>query len=471
MPQHSRKPSEKRRGRSSCPSQLTRRSFLGGVGASTLTGGMLGCGQHGGSAGPSSRQVFSNQGRVQSTVGPTKGKLALPGPFPGRVVEVGHEGSVRAGIRNAEAVQTMVSRGMQELVPGAETAVDAWRYFFQPGDRVGIKVVPVGMVLKPGYHHGSEGVIVDLERPGSISSYEVVDEVVKGLVSAGVRLSDIMMFERYRKQFIQAGYLARLPEGVHWECCSSQVDESQLEIDGQLRGQPRQKNIAGYDRDVFRELPFCQPTHIHDPMDGRRFRSHLTKIVTQKVDKIISIPVLKDHRSAGVTMALKNMSHGFVNNVARSHVSIPANGSRGNSMNHCQTFIPAAVSLPPMREKCVLQIMDGLVGTYEGGPGSWCGTFATWEYKSLFFATDPVALDHVGWEILDAKRSLIGWPLVSRMGLDSETGVMPHIVDGQGAPVGEAFHIRQPQHVPLAGLLGLGTFSKEAIDHTRLQIS
>ena len=31
------------------------------------------------------------------------------------------------------------------------------------------------------------------------------------------------------------------------------------------------------------------------------------------------LPVLKDHGSAGVTGALKNMSHGSVNNVARSH--------------------------------------------------------------------------------------------------------------------------------------------------------
>ena len=161
-------------------------------------------------------------------------------------------------------------------------------------------------------------------------------------------------------------------------------------------------------------------------------------------------------------MALKNMSHGLVNNVARSHVD--------GSMNHCQTFIPAAVSLPPTREKCVLQILDGLVGTYEGGPGSWNPTFATWEYKSLFFATDPVALDHIGWEIIDAKRAREGWPAVARMGLDAQTGIKAEIADENGQPHGEAFHIRQPQHVPLASLLGLGTFEKTAIDHQRFQL-
>src|SRR5919204_49015 len=50
--------------------------------------------------------------------------------------------------------------------------------------------------------------------------------------------------------------------------------------------------------------------------------------------------------SAGVTLALKNLSHGLVNNVARSH------GTR--SLNACNLFIPAAVQLPVIRNKTVL---------------------------------------------------------------------------------------------------------------------
>ena len=126
----------------------------------------------------------------------------------------------------------MIEHGMPQLVPEAESSVDAWRYFFQKGDRVGIKVVPVGKIDKPGVNRRYEGPIVDLRNPGSISSYEVVHEVVNGLTSAGVRRSDILVFERYRKEFIQTGYLAMLPDGVHWECCSAQFDGSQLEIDG-----------------------------------------------------------------------------------------------------------------------------------------------------------------------------------------------------------------------------------------------
>jgi len=105
--------------------------------------------------GDSGSSVFDKQGRVQAPIEPSVGSHAMPGPFPGRVVEVGHAGSVHDGRRDAKVVKSMVDHGMQQLVPDAESSVDAWRYFFQPGDRVGIKVVPVGMAVKPGRNSGS----------------------------------------------------------------------------------------------------------------------------------------------------------------------------------------------------------------------------------------------------------------------------------------------------------------------------
>jgi hypothetical protein len=271
---------------------------------------------------------------------------------------------------------------------------------------------------------------------------------------------------------MQCNYPRHLPDGVHWECSSAAYDDLQLEIDGQLPQKPRESRIAGYDRDIYRELAYCQPKA--DPQDDRRFRSHLSRIVTQKVDKFISIPVLKDHRSGGITLCLKNLSHGLANNVARSHITYGyppgERGPReGANLNQCGTFIPAVASLPPIRQKGVLQILDGLVGTYEGGPGNWNKTFATWPYRSLLFATDPVALDQVGWEIIDAKRAEMGLPRISAMGLDAQTGVIQ--VDGKPYP--EQFHHRQPQHVPLAATLGMGVFdpTHSRIDHRRVDLA
>jgi hypothetical protein len=346
----------------------------------------------------------------------------------------------------------MIARGMRELV-GSDDDTQAWRTLFSPGDRVGIKVVPVG-------------------KPDSISSFEVVLEIIDGLASAGVRHGDILLFERYRDEFVALGYHRILPDNVHWECSSSKYDAAQLAIDGFPDGK-RVDHVAGYDRDEYREVPYCCPPPEHDPSDDRRFRSHVSTIISRKVDKFVSIPVLKDHRSAGVTLALKNLSHGSVNNVARSHTSRWSATSgeayyHGSSFNQCGEFIPAAVSLPSIRQKAVLQILDGLIGTWEGGPGTWNQTFATWEYKSLFFATDPVALDHVGWRIIDAKRAAEGWPSVARMGLEGEYRYF-HTTEGVKYP-SEQFQMRQPEHVSIAATLGLGVFDWRKIAHKRIDL-
>ena len=118
--------------------------------------------------------------------------------------------------------------------------------------------------------------------------------------------------------------------------------------------------------------------------------------MTKVVNKIVGLPVLKDHGSAGVTGALKNMSHGSVNNVARSHSN--------TFTNVCNQFIPQVVSHPIIRQKFVLQIMDGIRGVYQGGPFSGTTGKWTWEYNATPLATDPVALDHVEWDIIDAQR-------------------------------------------------------------------
>ena len=136
------------------------------------------------------------------------------------------------------------------------------------------------------------------------------------------------------------------------------------------------------------------------------------------------------------------MSHGLVNNVARSHSSSDANA--------CNQFIPQVVSHPILRQKCLLQILDGIKGVFQQGPFGRNPEF-TWEYKALFFATDPVALDHVEWDLIDAKRKKENLPPVAATGKRAQD------------PLGtEGFDVRQPQHIVLAGNLGLGNFEYES---------
>src|SRR5262245_57752768 len=123
---------------------ITRRGFLLGAGAG-LAAGVAG--------GWSAARRFGNAdfssfaGRTREV---SKPEFGMPGPFPGRVIEVHHRGSVGPDDAvNRDAVRAMVDRGLSELT-GADHADEAWRRFFEKGDVVGIKVNPVGFRRRPG---------------------------------------------------------------------------------------------------------------------------------------------------------------------------------------------------------------------------------------------------------------------------------------------------------------------------------
>jgi uncharacterized protein (DUF362 family) len=453
---------------------ITRRGLLVGAGAGLAAGVPLGW------LGLKGFQALDHGGpAVASSTRPPE--YGMPGRYPGRVIEVRARDAVNPKNEiNGAAVHRLVGRGLCELT-GAGHPEDAWRSFFEPGDVVGIKVNPVGRKRTPretGSHR---------PETGSISSFEVVLEVVAGLKSAGVPAKNIIVFERYADEFRQTGYEAlmrtRPMDGVHWYAASSGYSDHQLSLDGDAGGD---RHVVGYDRDVFVSMGFAAPQH--SARDERRFRSHLSLVVSQMVNKFITIPCLKDHRSAGVTLALKNMSHGMNNNVARSHVgTLYRPGGLTSTPNQCGTFIPTAVAQEPIRKKATLHILDGLIGVYEGGPGSWNATWATWRRQSLLFATDPVAMDVVGWDIIDTKRAQEGWLPVSRMGnvqgvpavsLSPRLAAQAALGTPEAAALalarhqerlghlhGGEFDRRQPEHIFLAGLLGLGRWDAREIEH------
>ncbi len=339
-------------------------------------------------------------------------KLAAPGLYPGQVVEARHPLMCKTGTRDAAAIRSTLDKGMKELT-GSTDAVEAWKHFFEPGDVVGIKVVPNG-------------------QPEAHSSYEIVLEVIEKLRAVGIKTGDIFVYDRYRRELMEAGYQKILPDGIRWGGLDPVSDQFQMDFPD-FRTDP----IAGFDPDAFVWMDLVP--YGRDPADDRMCRSHLGKLVTKTVNKIVAIPVLKDHGSAGVTGALKNMSHGSVNNVARSH---------SNSFtNVCNQFIPQVITHPVIRQKFVLQIMDGIRGVYHGGPfsrehGKW-----TWENNAILFATDPVALDHVEWTLIDAQRAKMNLPPVAASG---NKAIDPLKMEG--------FDVRQPQHIALAGALGMGYF-------------
>jgi hypothetical protein len=74
-----------------------------------------------------------------------KGTHALPGPFPGKVVEVKDTRSFVDERFDAKVIDEMFERGIRTLT--GKDMKQSFALFFEPGDVVGIKVNPVGPPL------------------------------------------------------------------------------------------------------------------------------------------------------------------------------------------------------------------------------------------------------------------------------------------------------------------------------------
>lgn len=352
--------------------------------------------------------------RSSSTYGTCeKTKWSAPGLYPGRVVRVEHPGSMVSGAYQREPVEQMLGRGMMELT-GAPDPTAAWRAFFEPTDVVGIKLNPVS-------------------RPYVISSPEVVQAIIAGLESAGVPRKNIVAYDRYKQEFYAAGFDKWLHEGVRVAWATDYNDRTQQRIDG-------------YDPNHYMDMQLTPPGF--DLTNDRARRSHAALFISRDVNKLVNLCLLKHHQSAGITFALKNLSHGLTNNVSRSHSS--------PMLNACGAFIPAAVSIPVIRNKAVLHIGDAIKALAHGGPVmNPSRAKYVWEHKTMFFSTDPVAIDKIGWEELDARRVASGMKPLAEAMLDQDSG----------------FVRMQPEHVEIAGALGLGVADRRKIDLRTIKLS
>jgi hypothetical protein len=339
-------------------------------------------------------------GQVHSKAATTK--PGMPGPFPGLVVGVEHPGSIAGNAYQAEPVRKMMEKGMTSLT-GAPSWTEAWRSFFEKGDVVGIKVSPVG-------------------GANLCSDATLLHSILDGLKEAGVSGGDVIVYNRYKEETFSAGIDKWVPPGVRMEFASQAYNDTQLDM-------------GGYDPDHYMEMALIKPGESWSDPHFRR--SYIAKTVTRQMNKFINLPVLKHHQSAGVTIALKNMSHGMVNNVNRSHLTPTANA--------CGIFIPSVVSLPAIREKAVLHICDAVRASYHGGPSA--KPRFMWEHKTIYFSTDPVALDKTGLKVIDAKRAEVGMPSIALSKPDSAS----------------TFLNCQVEHIEIAGSLGLGVFDDKKI--------
>lgn len=265
---------------------------------------------------------------------------------------------------NEDAVSELMDQAMMKLT-GRSSAKEAWRDIVLPDDIVGIKINP-------------------LAGPELSTHAIIVDKIVEGLYGAGVLRKQVVIWDRFEAHLLNAGYPIKQDE--------SDVRTFASDTDG-----------IGYDDEVYYESEKDSIAR----RENESTRSRYSRIVTEQVDVIINVPVLKHHAMAGVSGCLKNLAFGSVDNTRRFH---------GKPI-YCNPAIGEILEHKVLKDKLTLNIVDGLLASFDRGPTYHAES--TWQYGSLFISTDPVILDVLVLQTVNQKRE--------EMALDSVSKFANHI--------------------------------------------
>ena len=342
-------------------SHPSRRAFLGtlaaGAGAAALGGG----------------EAFA----AGPVAGPA-GLAATPPPgfvplsIPGKIVKVSKSGTLQPnGLwPTQEAARTMLERAMAELTGLADMGA-AFGKFIHKDDKVAIK--PNGIAGKVG--------------ATMASNKELVLEVVKGVIAAGVPASNIVIYEQY------PSFLA-----------GTRVADKKGVLDPAFP--------AGITAVVHENKDATMP-EIQVSGTGTKFVRPFTEATA-----VINVGLIKDHSICGYTGCLKNITHGSTINPQDFHAH---NASPQIAMLYAQEVVKSRVRL---------HIVDGFKLIYDEGPLD-TNKKRRVPFEAVYATTDPVAMDVVGWNVVDQHRRDNGLPTLKDAG-------------------------REPTYIRVAGDLGLG---------------
>jgi uncharacterized protein (DUF362 family) len=185
--------------------------------------------------------------------------------------------------------------------------------------------------------------------------------VARKIIDAGVRDGNVMVWDRSDRELTSAGYF---------------IDQS-----GPIK-------VLGNEH-----MGFSDRLYSH-----RSIGSRFTKILTDWATDLINMPILKDHGIVGVSGGMKNL-YATVHNPFKYHPNVG------------DPYVADLSDVSLIRDKLRLVIVDAFQAQYHGGPPyqkRW-----TWDENAIFVSTDPVAVDRIGWSVIEKKRQENGLPTLA----------------------------------------------------------
>jgi uncharacterized protein (DUF362 family) len=219
---------------------------------------------------------------------------------------------------------------------------------------------------------------------------ELVDVILAGLLEAGVPATSIVVYEQYNS------FLA-----------GTRVDAANVP--------------AGVRTAVHSNKDMATPA-IAFPDGKAKIMTRFAKPLIEAT-AVINVSLIKDHSICGYTGCLKNMTHGSIDVPHEHHA------------HHASPQIAKLYAHEAIKSRVRLNIIDGYKIMYDGGPVE---VVAYVPHESVYVTTDPVAMDVVGWELVDKIRAEKGLKSLKDAG-------------------------REPGYIPAAADLGLGVGDRSKI--------
>jgi len=254
----------------------------------------------------------------------------------------------------------MVNR-LVTAVTNQPNVVAAWKSLVSPKEKIGIKISATG------------GEIFTTHR-------DIVNAIVDGLAAAGHRPESIVVWDRSLEGAAAAGYKAETYRLA--SVAPRDGYDAKAVVSAPILG----KLVWGdYEYVGGTALPLSDT-------ENTSTISHFARVLTTDVTKVINVPVMSDSETNGIAGCIYNMTVPNVDNWRRFTQSTRFGGAS----------LAEIYSDPMIEKKVILNIMDGLIAEYAGGPQAY-PNFQL-HHATIYASRDPVAIDAVALKEIEEWR-------------------------------------------------------------------